>query len=183
MSRRREQAEPTDHDRDLGLPADPESVARAIVLRKLTGQARSRHELEVALAAKDVPSEVAARVLDRFEEVGLVNDASYADAWVQSRRSTRGLARRALTQELRRKGVSDDIVRDTVDAISPDDERTAAYALVERKLAVTRTLEPHKRFRRLVGLLARKGYSSSLAMAVVREAIAEEERAGARSDA
>ncbi|MDQ3479941.1 MAG: recombination regulator RecX, partial [Actinomycetota bacterium] len=111
MSRRREQAEPTDHDRDLGLPADPESVARAIVLRKLTGQARSRHELEVALAAKDVPSEVAARVLDRFEEVGLVNDASYADAWVQSRRSSRGLARRALTQELRRKGVSDDIVR------------------------------------------------------------------------
>ncbi len=183
MSRRPPQAEPTDSDRDLGPPADPESVARAIVLRKLTGQARSRHELEAALAAKDVPSEVAARVLDRFEEVGLVNDASYADAWVQSRRSSRGLARRALPQELRRKGVSDDIVRDTVDAISPDDERTAAYALVERKLVVTRPLEPHKRFRRLVGLLARKGYSSSLAMAVVREAIAEEERAGARSDA
>jgi len=183
MSRRRVQVEPNDHDRDLGPPADPESVARAIVLRKLTGQARSRHELEVALAAKAVPSEMAARVLDRFEEVGLVDDVSYADAWVQSRRSSRGLASRALTQELRRKGVPDDIVRDTVDAISFDDERIAAYALVKRKLAVTRSLEPAKRFRRLVGLLARKGYSSSLAVGVVREAIAEDEEADARFDA
>ncbi len=183
MSRRPTQAEQTKSDRDLGPPADPESVARAIVLRKLTGQARSRHELELALTGKAVPSEVAARVLDRFQEVGLIDDVAYADAWVQSRQSVRGLSRRALTAELRRKGVADDIVRDRVEAISPDDERAMAHGLVVRKLAVTRALEPSVRFRRLVGLLARKGYSSSVAMAVVREAIAEDQRADARSDA
>lgn len=173
------QVEPHDPDRDLGPPADSEGVARAIVLRKLTRQARSRHELETSLAAKDVPPEVAAKVLDRFQEVGLVDDVAYAGAWVQSRRLGRGLSRRALTHELQRKGVPDDIVRATVENISPDDEWAAAGALVARKLDVTRSLEPAKRFRRLVGLLARKGYSSSMAMAVVRQAIADEQRADA----
>ncbi len=183
MARRQRQAEPDELDRDLGPPADPEAVARAIVLRKLTGQSRSRHELELALAAKDVPLAVSTRVLDRFQEVGLVDDVAYADAWVQSRQAGRGLSRRALTQELRRKGISDDIVSASVEAISFDDERTVAFALVERKLPVTRSLEPQKRFRRLVGLLARKGYPSSLAVTVVREAIAAEEPSHAASDA
>lgn len=176
MAGRDSQAEPLDSGRDLGPAADPEAVARAIVLRKLTGQARSRRELEDALAAKRVPAEVSARVLDRFTEVGLINDAAFAEAWVQSRFSSRGLAGRALAQELRRKGINDALVRSTVDAIDAGQERNQARSLVDRKLNATRSLDREKRFRRLTAMLARKGYSTAVSMSVVREALAADEQ-------
>lgn len=174
-SRRRRlagRAEPDATQHDLGVQADPESVARTIVLTKLTAQARSRHELSEALAAKAVPEDVAERVLDRFVEVGLVDDVAFADAWVRTRQTSRGLARRALAHELRGKGVDDDVIRDSLDQIQPDDERDTARALVTRKLRSTRGLDRTTRTRRLAGLLARKGYPAGLAMQVVREALA-----------
>jgi regulatory protein len=170
---RRVRDEPAGDDRDLGPVADPESVARTIVLAKLTTRAQSRSELAKALAAKDVPSEVATAVLDRFEQVGLVDDQAFADSWVESRRSSRGLAGRALAQELRHKGVADDVVRSSLDRIDPEEERAAARALVDRKLRSLRHVDDAARFRRLTGLLARKGYPAPVVMSVVREALAE----------
>jgi regulatory protein len=169
---RRSQVEPDPSQHDLGAPADPEAVARTIVLTKLTGQPRSRHELEDALDAKGVPPEVATAVLDRFEAVGLVNDAAFADAWVQSRQSTRGLSRQALQHELRRKGVDDEVIADSLDQIDPEAEVEVARRLVERKLRTCRHLSADTRFRRLTGLLARKGYPAALTFRVVREALA-----------
>lgn len=159
---------------DLGPPADPESVARTIVLTKLTGQARSRAELAEALAGRDVPDDVAVRVLDRFAEVGLVDDVEFADTWVRTRQESRGLSRRALSQELRRKGVDEEIAREAVDQVTVDHEWSAATRLVERKLRATRGVERQKRYRRLVGMLARKGYGSGIAMGVVAEALRAE---------
>src|SRR3954453_20725579 len=113
--------------------AEPESVARAIALRLLVRQPRTRAELERAMARRGVPPDVAAAVLDRFTEVGLVDDEAFAQAWVDSRHRGRGLARRALSTELRRRGVDDAVVREAVDTVTDDDERAAAAALVERK--------------------------------------------------
>jgi regulatory protein len=171
-ARRRRQREPDAADRDLGPPADPEAVARTIVLTKLTAQARSRRELADALAARDVPTDVADAVLDRFEAVGLVDDTAFADAWVQSRVASRGLSRAALRHELRRKGVADDVIGESLDQLDPEAELDAARGLVERKLRSTRHLAADVRFRRLVGLLARKGYPSGVCIRVVRSAIA-----------
>jgi regulatory protein len=154
--------------------ADPESVARAIVLRQLTMTARTRSQLETILAKRDVPPAVATKVLDRMTEVGLIDDAAYAEAWVRTRHADRGLARRALAQELRQRGVDDEIARDALDAIDLDDERERALALVRRKAPSTRGLEPAVRTRRLAGMLARKGYSSGVAFAVVREVLGEQ---------
>ncbi|HEX2896387.1 MAG TPA: regulatory protein RecX [Marmoricola sp.] len=159
------QTEPDD-DQDLGPDADPESVARKILLDQLTGRARSRADLEKKLAQRGVPADLAARLLDRFEEVGLVDDAAFAREWVAQRQEGRGLARRALAQELRRKGIEDEVARDALDDI---DEVEAARMLVRRKLRSVRGLEPDKAIRRLVGMLARKGHSSSVAYRVVRE--------------
>jgi len=61
-----------------GPDADPEAVARKILLDQLTGQARSRSELAGKLAAKNVPDDIATRLHDRFEEVGLVDDEAFA---------------------------------------------------------------------------------------------------------
>lgn len=155
-----------------GPEADPESVARKILLDQLTGQARSRHELADKLRGKNVPDDVATRLLDRFEEVGLVDDDAFARAWVASRQPGKGLARRALAQELRRKGIDDEVAREALDEIDPHDEEVAARALVRKKLRTLARVDDATATRRLVGMLARKGYPSGMAFAVVRDEIA-----------
>jgi regulatory protein len=158
-----------------GPDADPESVARTILLTALTGQARSRKELRDRLAKKDVPDELAERLLDRFGEVGLVDDEAFARSWVESRQRSRGLARRALAQELRRKGVDDETARSALDDLDPAQEEEAARQLVRKKLRSLRGVDHTTATRRLAGLLARKGYPAGLAFAVVREELGESE--------
>ncbi len=156
--------------------ADHEAVARKILLDQLTGQARSRSELAGTLAKKQVPAEVASRLLDRFEEVGLVDDAAFARDWVQSRQAGRGLARRALAVELRRKGVADDVAGEALTEVDAESEDRRARQLVDRKLRTLSLGSPEQRAsaaRRLVGMLARKGYGAATAYRVVREALAE----------
>jgi len=153
----------------LGPDADPESVASKILLDALTGQARSRKELRDKLAKRDVPDELAERLLDRFGEVGLVDDAAFARAWVESRQRSRGLARRALAQELRRKGVDDETARTALDDLDPDQETQAAHELVRKKARSMRNLDTTVATRRLVGMLARKGYPPGLAFRIVRD--------------
>jgi regulatory protein len=164
-------------DPDEGPDADPESVARKILLDQLTGQARSRSELAGKLAQKNVPDDIAARLLDRFEEVGLVDDGAFARAWVASRGPAgsgagKGLARRALAHELRRKGVADEVARVALDEIDPAEEEETARALVRKRLRSTQGLDRDKATRRLVGLLARKGYPAGLAFSVVSDELA-----------
>jgi regulatory protein len=149
---------------------DPESVARGICLRALTGAPKTRQQLAELLARRGVPDEAAETVLDRFTEVGLVDDAAYARAWVTSRQAGRGLARRALQSELRAKGVDPEVAAEAVDLVDDDDEREAARRLVERRLPSMRRLDRATATRRLIGMLARKGYSGGLAAAVVRDA-------------
>jgi regulatory protein len=153
----------------LGPEADVEAVARKILLDQLTGQARSRSELAGKLAKKGVPDGLAERLLDRFEEVGLVDDEAFARLWVQSRQPGKGLARRALAQELRRKGVDDEVAKVALDEVDPDDEVEAARALVRRKLRTAAGLERDVAIRRLTGMLARKGYPAGVCFRVVRE--------------
>ena len=162
-----------------GPDADPESVARAILLDQLTGRARSRSELADKLRSKNVPDHVATRLLDRFEEIGLVDDEAFARSWVESRQAGKGLARRALAQELRRKGVDDEVAREVLDEMDPDDEVEAARRLVRRKLRTVARLDHQVATRRLAGMLARKGYPAGVAFRVVRE---ELEAAGADVD-
>lgn len=158
-------------DSDSGAHADPESVARTIVLKRLAAQPRTRAELAETLAKRLVPGEVAARVLDRFEEVGLIDDAAFARSWVESRHTGRGLARRALAQELHRRGVAAEVARDALEEIDPESEVESARGLVRRKLRSTRGLEESARVRRLSGMLARRGYPAATAFHVVREEI------------
>lgn len=157
-----------------GPPADPEAVAREICLRLLTMSPRTRAQLAEGLRRKGVPGEVAERVLGRFTEVGLIDDEAFARAWVESRHLGRGLARRALAAELRQRGVADGAVREAVSALGPEREEETARELVERRLGMTHGLDPAKRMRRLVGMLARKGYSPGLAYRVVKDALADE---------
>ncbi|QMU78765.1 recombination regulator RecX [Streptacidiphilus sp. PB12-B1b] len=155
-------------------PVDPAERARAICLRLLTGSAKTRGQLAEALRKRDIPQEVADEVLSRYQEVGLIDDAAFAGAWVESRHRGRGLARRALATELRSRGVDNAVVAEAVARLDPEQEAATARALVERKLRSTSGLDRQVRIRRLAGMLARRGYSEGLALRVVRQALDEE---------
>ncbi|MEE6268827.1 recombination regulator RecX [Streptomyces diastatochromogenes] len=157
-----------------GPPRTPEEQARAICLRLLTGSARTRRQLADALRERGIPDEAAEEVLARFEDVGLIDDAAFADAWVESRHHGRGLARRALARELRTKGVDSALIDEAVGRLDAEQEESTARELVARKLRTTRGLDRDKRLRRLAGMLARKGYPEGLALRVVRRALEEE---------
>ena len=161
------------------MPDDPESVARLICLRLLSAAPRTRAQLADALNRRGVPAGAAEVVLGRFTEVGLIDDATFASAWVESRHYGRGLGRRALAAELDRRGVARADVEAAVEQLSPETERATALALVERKLASTAGQPYPARVRRLAGMLARKGYPAGLAFSVVREAL---DNAGSAGD-
>jgi len=155
-------------------PQDPAERARAICLRLLTGTPRTRRQLADALRKREIPDDIAEEVLARFEDVGLIDDAAFADAWVESRHHGRGLARRALARELRTKGIDPGLVQEAVNQLDSQQEEVTARELVERKLRATRGLERDRRLRRLAGMLARKGYPEGMALRVVRQALEEE---------
>jgi regulatory protein len=154
--------------------ADPEAVARLICLRMLTAAPRTRAQLASALRRRGVPEEAAEAVLGRFADVQLVDDAMFANAWVESRHHGRGLSGRALAAELRHRGVAPGDIQAAVDRLGPEQEIATARSLVARRLAATRGQPAAARVRRLVGVLARKGYSQALAYRVAREALERE---------
>ncbi len=151
--------------------ADPEEAARQICLRLLTAGPRTRAQLAAALRRRRVPDEIAEAVLGRFAEVRLIDDAAFARAWVETRHHGRGLARRALSAELRQRGVAAEEVRAAVGALGPLDEITTARRLAARRVVATRGRPLPARMRHLVGMLARKGYPAGLAYQVAREAL------------
>lgn len=160
-------AGPFDEDSD----ADPYAVARQIVLRQLTMSPKSRHQLREKLRQRDCPDDVAEAVLDRMEQVGLVDDGKYAEALVRSKQVSRGLSKRALAHELRQKGVDRDTADAVLDDVSATDEEDRAKALVAGRLPRLRGQHRDVAMRRLAGMLGRKGYPSGLSLQVIREAI------------
>ncbi|MBP2473714.1 regulatory protein [Crossiella equi] len=156
-------------------PQDPEQHAREVCLRLLTARPRTKAELAQSLARKGVEEEIAHRVLARLDEVGLIDDAAFAELWVRSRHTYQGMARRALSAELRRKGVAAEVAAEATATLDQDAEESRARDLVRKRLrtASLRTADDQTRIRRLVGMLARKGYGEGLAYRVVREELRE----------
>ncbi|MEU4398763.1 regulatory protein RecX [Micromonospora orduensis] len=168
---RRDRADEGDTAVPSAPPRDESEVAREICLRQLAVRPRTRAELAGALAKRGISEQVSAEVLDRYDEVGIIDDAAFARAWVSSRHSGRGLARRALANELRRKGVDGDVATEALGELDEETEAETARALVDRKLRTARG-EPDAVFRRLVGMLARKGYPPGVAIRAVKDALA-----------
>src|SRR6266566_2064976 len=158
---------------------DPEARARQICLRLLTAAPRTRAQLAQAMHRGGVPAEAAEAILARFTDAGLIDDAAFARAWVESRHHSRGLSKRSLSAELRRHGVQNEEIRAAVDALDPEQEVATARQLVERKLASTRGRPPEARARQAAGMLARKGYPPGLAFRLIKEAM---QREGAEMD-
>ncbi|HEY2794605.1 MAG TPA: regulatory protein RecX [Micromonosporaceae bacterium] len=162
-----------DERRAADQPRDPYEQAREICLQQLSFRPRTRSELAVALQKRGIDDDVATAVLERYAEVGLIDDAAFAKAWVSSRHHGRGLARRALANELRRKGVETEVVSEALDDLDGETEAATARTLIDRKLRTMANTPPEAAFRRLVSMLARKGYPPGTVIGAVRDALAE----------
>ena len=147
-------------------------------LRLLTARARTRAELAGQLAKRGYPDDVSARVLDRMADVGLVDDADFAEQWVHSRRANTGKGKRALAAELHTKGVDNDVITSVLNDINPAAERDRAEELVRKKLRRENLSDDDLRLRRrLAAMLARRGFDQTMACDVVSaELAAERER-------
>ena len=161
--------EPTGEDSAATTAMSPAAEAQRICLKLLTTRPRSRVELADALCRRGIPEAVGDAVLDRLGEVGLVNDAAFAESAVYSSHYHRGLGRRALSAELRRKRVPEEIVCEAVATVGLEDEEQRARELVRRKLRSSTVRDASTLARRLAAMLARKGYSEGLALRVVRD--------------
>lgn len=163
---------------DLTPEADPHEVARSIVLRQLSMAPRSRHQLLTKLLERDVSEQVAEEILDRYEEVQLIDDAEFARMWVRSRAQTRSLARSAIKRELADKGITGELAEEALSQRTDEDERAAAEDLVRRKLRPLADpddrVERDKQVRRLVAMLGRKGYAPSLAFSIVKDLLEQD---------
>lgn len=156
---------------EAGLPGDPEVVAKQICLRLLTIAPRPRAELAQTLARRDIPVEVADQVLDRLTQVGLIDDAAYAAAFVRTKQRDRALGRAALRTELRRRGVDEEPAGRALAQVDPEMERARAEALVAKRADAAMVAGGVAARRRLLGLLARRGYPADLAIGVVEGAL------------
>jgi regulatory protein len=150
-------------------PVDPVAKAREICLNQLAVRARTKAELRTQLLSEGIEEPIADQVLSRLNEVGLVDDAAFAEQWVHSRHTYQGLARRALSAELRRKGVDPDLAAEAVSTLDTEAEETRARELVRKRMRTTAGVPETTAIRRLVGMLARKGYSEGMAYRIVRD--------------
>ena len=116
-------------------------------------------------------------VLDRLTEVGLIDDAAYAQAYVRVKQRDRALGRSALRTELRRRGIAAPVAETAVGQVDDESERARAEAFVARKIHSVAPAGPEAARRRLLGALSRRGYPTEVALSVVDRAI-DDLRAG-----
>ena len=150
---------------------DQNQIAKQVLLRRLSNAPRTRKELAQDLKKKKIEEDIAQIALDRFEELGLINDQTFSENYVSTTHERRKLGKKALKQQLRSKGVSEEIAIQAISQISEDDEFKAALALALKKIRSIQKDDPQSQIRKIVGLLARKGYSSTLSFQVAKEVV------------
>lgn len=151
-------------------PERQEQRARNVLLYQLARGAKSSHTLSQILEKREIDKEIADAVIERFVEVGLIDDVAYAETVVNSRQKFKGLAKSAIKRELSQKGVEATIVDQVTCDITAEDELAMAIELANKRIGRMANFEFAVRQRRLNSYLARKGYSSSIVIAAVKHA-------------
>ena len=155
---------------------DPYTRAKTIVYNQLAYSAKTRGQLRKKLQAEGFDAELIEPLLDKFEAAKLIDDAEYAQSFVAQKSRTKKLSRAALRRELAERGVRGEEAENALAQRTDEQEREDAAELVRKKLRPRMDLsdraEKDRVTRRLLGMLARRGYSSSVSMSVIREELA-----------
>lgn len=156
--------------------ADPYTRAKTIVYNQLAYSAKTRGQLRKKLQSEGFDAELIEPLLDKFEAVKLIDDAEYAQTFVAQKSRTKKLSRAALRRELAERGVRGEEAENALAQRTDEQEREDAAELVRKKLRpgmdFSDRTEKDRVTRRLLGMLARRGYSSSVSMSVIREELA-----------
>lgn len=151
-------------------PHGPErqlSSAVAFLLRSSKARPQTEQELRTKLADREFPVAVIDEAIARAVDVGAVDDAAFARAWVNDRGLGRGYSASRLRRELRRRGVSDQLIDPALEPVEQRDDLAVATELAKaRAQRMPARLEPETVARRLVGFLARRGYPEGLSRRV-----------------
>ncbi|WP_296703181.1 regulatory protein RecX [Rothia sp. (in: high G+C Gram-positive bacteria)] len=155
---------------------DPYTRAKTIVYNQLAYSAKTRGQLRKKLQTEGFDAELIEPLLDKFEAAKLIDDAEYAQTFVAQKSRTKKLSRAALRRELAERGVRGEEAENALAQRTDEQEREDAAELVRKKLRPGMDLsdraEKDRVTRRLLGMLARRGYSSSVSMSVIREELA-----------
>ena len=155
---------------------EAKAKVRSRALGLLDQRSRSRKELSDRLIKADFEPDLIEDVLDDLAHTGLVNDAAFAREWVRQRHKRRGKSRLALNRELREKGVSEADRAEALEQIDPADEEAMAHALAEKKAGSIKSVPPDRKerdkaLRRIVGVLARRGFNEGMSLQIAIAAL------------
>ncbi|MGA6166726.1 regulatory protein RecX [Amycolatopsis magusensis] len=154
-------------------PEERAKKAKEVCFDLLAARPRTQEELRQALRRKGFDEDTSETILGKLDNAGLIDDAAFAEVWVRSRHNNQGLARHALVAELKRKGVDAEIAVQAAGEVDREAEEQKARELVRKRLRSLGNVDEQTAIRRLLGTLARKGYSQGLAYTVIREELRE----------
>ena len=154
-------------------PEKQESRAKNVLLYQLARSAKSKAQCREILAKRGIDEVIAEKVLDRFEEAQIIDDAAFARVFTNSRIKGKGLAKSAIARELREKGISANHIEGALEELDADSELERAKQLASTRITRMQSLERDAKVRRLSGFLGRKGYSGSVVQLAIRYALEE----------
>jgi regulatory protein len=159
--------------------ADEREVTYQKALHFLSYRPRSSAEVRQNLVKRGISGSLIDEIVNRLQAAGLVNDEAFARAWVENRNSFRPRGKSALRLELRRKGLSDEIVQSVLD--TQVNEETLAFDAARKYARRLAGLEWQEFRQKLGGFLARRGFSYTTLAPVVSEVWKEYQTADAGS--
>ncbi|HEY3374139.1 MAG TPA: RecX family transcriptional regulator [Candidatus Aquicultor sp.] len=150
------------------------AINRAVLLLSYRG--RSIHEVISRLVKAGFSPELADEAVNELKRLGYLDDDDFAQNWMKSRLGAKLYGPRRIKQELRQKGVADELITEKLEELStPEDEYDRALKLAQSKLTSYRNLPADVVFRRLSQFLLRRGYSSSVAYDVSKTVLREQQ--------
>lgn len=147
-----------------------DEVKKAITaaLNLLSFRPRASGELQRKLREKGYSAESAAAAIQRMLELGYLNDADFADRWIENRQEHKPRSRKLLQQELRQKGIDSDTIEEALADVEID-EVADALELARKKANSMQGLDQQTRHRRLSGFLGRRGYGYDVIRKVLEQ--------------
>jgi regulatory protein len=144
--------------------------ARNILLKLLERGPKTSMQLRDALLKQDIPESIADELIARFQEVELVDDRGFAQSVSDATRRSKGTSRQMVKRKLADKGLDRELIDQVAASISDEDEQILANELAIKRFGQLSQYTGEVRTRRLVGFLQRRGFSSQVVFAAIREA-------------
>ena len=162
---RLDEALPEDRIQEL-IERDREDAAYEQAMRLLSHRPRTEHELRIRYSRNGLSEQVQDSALERLKSEGWVDDAAFAQVWIENRMEFRPRGAFALRSELRSKGVA----RELIEVVLEDfDEEEAAKRAADRGAHRYQHLSPDLFRRRLSAYLSRRGFTYQMVYPLVAQ--------------